>query len=166
MVLTVLAGIMCIGGGIARLGFLTTFLARPILTGYLNGIALSIISGQLGKLFGFPLQSKGFFRLIWEFVSKLGQTHLTTLFVGVSVYALLLAVKRSSRKIPAPLVGVTVGILAAWALDLGGRGVALVGAIPAGLPSLMVPVRWRVGSRRADSSRPSASHSSASTARW
>jgi MFS superfamily sulfate permease-like transporter len=139
MVLTVLAGIMCIGGGIARLGFLTTFLARPILTGYLNGIALSIISGQLGKLFGFPLQSKGFFRLLWEFVSKLGQTHLTTLVVGLAVYALLLVVKRFSRQIPAPLVGVAVGILAAWALDLGGRGVALVGAIPAGLPSLMFP---------------------------
>jgi high affinity sulfate transporter 1 len=139
MVLTVLAGIMCIGGGIARLGFLTTFLARPILTGYLNGIALSIISGQLGKLFGFPLQSKGFFRLLWEFVSKLGQTHLTTLVVGLAVYALLLVVKRFSRQIPAPLVGVAVGILAAWALDLGGRRVALVGAIPAGLPSLMFP---------------------------
>jgi len=139
MVLTVFAGILCIGGGIARLGFLTTFLARPILTGYLNGIALSIISGQLGKLFGYPLQAKGFFRLLWEFVSKLGQTHRTTLLVGVGVYVLLLAVKRLWKQIPAPLVGVTVGILAAWTLDLGGRGVALVGAIPAGLPSLTFP---------------------------
>ncbi|HEY7058691.1 MAG TPA: SulP family inorganic anion transporter [Vicinamibacterales bacterium] len=139
MVLTVLAGLMCIGGGIAKLGFLTTFLARPILTGYLNGIALSIISGQLGKLFGFPLQSKGFFRLLWEFVSKLEQTHVMTLVVGLAVSVLLLVVKRLFRNIPAPLVGVAVGILAAWAFDLGGRGVALVGTIPAGLPSLMVP---------------------------
>jgi high affinity sulfate transporter 1 len=139
MVLTVLAGILCIGGGIARLGFLTTFLARPILTGYLNGIALSIISGQLGKLFGFPLQSKGFFRLLWEFVSKINQTHVTSLMVGVGVYALLVIVKRFWKVIPAPLAGVTAGILAAWLFDLGHRGVALVGAIPAGLPSLMLP---------------------------
>ena len=64
MVLAVLAGVFCIDGGLARLGFLTNFLARPILTGYLNGIAISIISGQLGKLFGFSVEPGGFFRMM------------------------------------------------------------------------------------------------------
>ena len=61
-VLAMITGVFCIAAGLARLGFLTNFLARPILTGYLNGIAISIIAGQLGALFGFSLAGAGFFR--------------------------------------------------------------------------------------------------------
>ncbi len=75
--LAMIAGLFCIAAGLARLGFLTNFLARPILTGYLNGIAISIIAGQLGGLFGFSVAPAGFFRLTWGFFSKLGETRLT-----------------------------------------------------------------------------------------
>jgi MFS superfamily sulfate permease-like transporter len=71
--------LLCIAGGIARLGGIVNFLSRPILTGFLNGIALSIFSGQLGKLFGFSLAPQGFFRTLAEFAAKLGETHLPTL---------------------------------------------------------------------------------------
>jgi high affinity sulfate transporter 1 len=138
MALSIFAGIFCIAGGIAGLGFLTNFLARPILTGYLNGIALSIIAGQLGKLFGFSLASKGFFPLLWEFFSKLGQTHVPTLVVGVSIYVLLTIVKRVTPAIPGPVIAVVVGIVAAAVFD-SARGVALVGPIPPGLPALRLP---------------------------
>jgi MFS superfamily sulfate permease-like transporter len=114
-------------------------LARPILTGYLNGIALSIIAGQLGRLFGFSLAPAGIFRLIAEFIGKLAQTHLPTLLVGLLVFALLRVLKRVSPKIPAPLVAVALGIAAARVFDLGGRGVALLGRIPAGLPTPTIP---------------------------
>ncbi len=60
--LALIAGVYCIAAGFAGLGFLTNFLARPILTGYINGIAICIIAGQLGSLFGFPLAPAGFFR--------------------------------------------------------------------------------------------------------
>ena len=83
MALAMLTGVLCIAAGVARLGFLTNFLARPILTGYLNGIALSIISGQLGRFFGFSVSSSGFFRLLAEFFSNLGRTHGLTLGLGV-----------------------------------------------------------------------------------
>jgi len=139
MILTLMAGICCIAAGAARLGFLTNFLARPILTGYLNGIALSIISGQLGKLCGFSVEPTGFFRLMAEFVSRLGQTHWPTLAVGLTILVILRLLKRWAPRVPAPLVAVVLGAVAASLLDLGGRGVALVGAIPAGLPSLMIP---------------------------
>ena len=69
--LAIATGIVCIAAGLARLGFLTNFLARPILTGYLNGIAISIIVGQLGRLFGFQLESGGFFAVMADFLSKL-----------------------------------------------------------------------------------------------
>jgi MFS superfamily sulfate permease-like transporter len=114
-------------------------LARPILTGYLNGIALSIISGQLGRLFGVSLEPAGFFRLLIQFVSKLGQTHLPTLVLGLGIFALLRVLKRLGPKIPAPLVAVVVAIVAAQVLDLSARGVALLSTIPAGFPQFTMP---------------------------
>ena len=139
MALAIVTGVLCIAAGMARLGFLTNFLARPILTGYLNGIALSIISGQLGRLFGFTVPSSGFFRLLVEFVSNLGRTHGLTLGLGVATFMLLRLLKRVAPKIPAPLVAVAAGIVASSGFHLGDRGVALLGTIPAGLPPLMIP---------------------------
>ena len=139
MVLSVITGAFCIVAGVARLGFLTNFLARPILTGYLNGIALSIISGQLGKLFGFSVASPGVFGLLWRFVTKLGETHWLTLAIGLGIFALLQVLKHLVPKIPAPLVALVVGIAASYFFNLGEHGVAILGSIPAGLPSLMIP---------------------------
>lgn len=139
MVLAMLSGVVCIVAGIARLGFLTNFLSRPILTGYLNGIALTIIVGQLGKLFGFPLQSHRFFHTLFEFFSKLGQTHGLTLAVGLSVFALLQILKHLAPKLPAPLIGISLAIAATALLSFDQKGVAVVGAVPAGIPPLKIP---------------------------
>ena len=105
--LTLLTGFFCITAGVARLGFLTNFLARPILMGYLNGIALSIIVGQLGKLFGYSLAPAGFFRMLVEFVSKLGQMHGLTVALGIGTLVLIRVLKRVAPTLPAPLVAVT-----------------------------------------------------------
>jgi MFS superfamily sulfate permease-like transporter len=137
--LAIATGIVCIVAGLAGLGFLTNFLARPILTGYLNGIAISIIVGQLGRLFGFQLQSGGFFVVIADFFSKVGQTHWPTLAIGGGILALMRVLKRAGPRVPAPLVAVGAGIVLAFMLDLDQRGVALLGAIPAGLPPLSIP---------------------------
>lgn len=139
MVLTMITGVFCIVAGVARLGFLTNFLARPILTGYLNGIALSIISGQLGRLFGFSLSPAGFFRLLVQFFSKLSQTHAMTLAIGLGTLVLLRLLKRVVPKIPSPLVAVALGIAASSFFKLGEHGVAVLGSIPAGLPALIIP---------------------------
>jgi len=139
MTLAMITGVFCIVAGLVRLGSLTNFLARPILTGYLNGIAIAIISGQLGKLFGFSLKPAGFFRTVMEFVSKLGETHGLTLAVGLAVFVILRLLKRLGPKIPAPLIAVALGIAASRLFRLGERGVALLGTIPAGLPKLMIP---------------------------
>ena len=139
MTLAMITGVFCIVAGMAGLGFLTNFLARPILTGYLNGIALSIISGQLGRLFGFSLEPAGFFRLIAAFISSVGRTHVLTLALGVGTFVLLRILKRVAPKVPGPLVAVAVGIGASSLFRFGDHGVALLGAIPAGLPALTVP---------------------------
>ena len=139
MALTLMTGAFCIIAGMARLGFLTNFLARPILIGYLNGIAISIILGQLGRLFGFTLGPGGAFRQIASFTAHLGQTHAATLIVGMSTLAMLRLMKHLAPKVPAPLVAVVVGIVASSVFRLGDRGVALLGTIPGGLPPLLVP---------------------------
>ena len=137
--LAVITGVFCIAAGLARLGFLTNFLARPILTGYLNGIAICIITGQLGALFGFSLAPAGFFRLLWQFLSKLGETHGPTLAVGGTALALLLVLARLAPKVPGPLVAVALGIAGSAIFGLGEHGVRLLGKIPAGLPALKIP---------------------------
>jgi high affinity sulfate transporter 1 len=139
MVLTMITGVFCIAAGLARLGFLTNFLARPILIGYLNGIALSIISGQLGRLFGFSVEPAGFFRLLINFIVKLGQTHGPTLAIGLGAFVLLRLLKHLAPKLPAPLVAMALGIAASSFFNLGQHGVSLLGSIPAGLPGLMIP---------------------------
>ena len=139
MTLAMIAGVFCIVAGAIRLGFLTNFLARPILTGYLNGIALSIISGQLGKLFGFTLAPAGFLRLFAQFISNIGSTHVLTLIIGAATFLMLRVLKRVAPKVPGPLVAVAAGITASSVFGLADRGVALLGEIPAGLPALIIP---------------------------
>jgi len=139
MTLAMITGVFCIVAGLLRLGFLTNFLARPILAGYLNGVAISIISGQLGKLFGFSLKPAGFFRTLIEFISKVGETHGLTLAVGLAVFVMLRVLKRLAPKIPAPLIAVALGIAASLFFRLGEHRVALLGVIPAGLPELIIP---------------------------
>ncbi len=137
--LTLLAGLLCIAGGFAGLGVVANFLSRPILTGYLNGIALSIIAGQLGTLLGFQVPSAGFFRTLARVASRLNETHIATLAVGLGLFALLRVLKRLAPRAPAPLAAAVVGIVAVYALSLSRQGVAVVGPVPAGFPMPRVP---------------------------
>ena len=137
--LTFLTGVLCVAGGIAGLGVIADFLSRPILTGYLNGIALSIIVGQLGTLFGFEVPSGGFFRTLAAVVSRLGETHVPTFVVGLLLFVLLRVLRHRSPKMPAPLIAAALGIIMVYALGLEQQGVAVVDAVPAGFPVPRIP---------------------------
>jgi high affinity sulfate transporter 1 len=137
--LSIIGGIYCIAAGLAGLGFLTNFLARPILTGYLNGIAIWIITGQLGGLFGFQMEPTGFFRLVWQFFLKLGETHWPTMAVGLSTLALLVLLRQFAPKVPGPLVAMVLGIVCSEVFAFARYGIKVLGMIPAGLPALTVP---------------------------
>lgn len=139
IVLTCLTGLLCIAGGLSGLGVIANFLSRPILTGYLNGIALTIIVGQLGSLFGFTVADGGFFRKIADTISHLSQTHLPTFVIGTSLLILLLLLKRLLPRAPAPLIAVAAGCVVVYALNLPSKGVAVVGAVPAGFPPPLIP---------------------------
>ena len=137
--LAALAGFFCIGASFLRLGALADFLSKPILVGFLNGISLHILAGQLDKLFGFPVEAQGIAPKLVEVVSKLGQTHWPTLTVGAGTFAVLLLSGRFLPRLPAALVALAVAGLAVALLGLDGAGVAVVGAVPAGLPALKLP---------------------------
>ena len=137
--LAFLAGIFCIGASFLKLGALADFLSKPILVGFLNGIALSIILGQVGKIFGFAITSGRIVPRLVEFASKLGQTHWPTLAVGLGTFGIIALSSRLLPRAPAALVAMIVGALAVKLLGLGAKGVQAVGAVPAGLPKLGFP---------------------------
>jgi len=139
ILLTFATGLLCIVGGLIGLGAIANFLSRPILTGYLNGIALSIIAGQLGTLLGFKVPPAGFFRTVAGVVTRLDHAHIATVAVGLSLLVLLLALKRFAPRIPGPLIAAVLGCVAVYVLALQQQGVTVVGAVPAGFPSPRIP---------------------------
>ena len=136
VMLTLMTGVLYVVAGIARFGFIANFLSQPILVGFLNGIALLIVVGQLPKLFGFSLESSEFFDKLLEISAKVREAHLPTLFLGFGLLVLLLLTRRFAPKLPAALVVVIVGIIVVISLGLEGRGVSLLGEVPAGLPEM------------------------------
>lgn len=138
-VLTLMTGVLYLIAGGLRLGFIANFLSQPILTGYLNGIALLIIVGQLPKLFGYHANKDGFFEEILEFVLDIDNSHWPTAALGVGLLVLLLLVRRVLPQLPAALVVVVVGIAVVAALGLDQQGVAVLGVVPGGWPSLALP---------------------------
>jgi high affinity sulfate transporter 1 len=136
--LTFFTGLFCIAGSFFRLGALADFLSRPILVGFMNGIAISIFLGQVGKILGFSVDSGGVIPRLFEILSKLPGTHMPTLAIGAASFAVLFASRRFLPRLPAALVALVVGAIAVALLNLDARGVAILGPVPAGLP----PLRW------------------------
>jgi high affinity sulfate transporter 1 len=137
--LAVLVGLIMIGLGVGKLGFVADLLSSEVQVGYMNGLAITIIVGQLPKLFGFSADADGFFREIQAFLQGLDQTNVTTLAVGVAVLAVLLILPRFTRRVPAVLVAVVGATLVSAFFALATRGVATVGSLPQGFPKPTLP---------------------------
>lgn len=139
MTLAFLAGVLCIGASFLKLGALADFLSKPILVGFLNGIALSIILGQLGKIFGFPIEAGGIVPRLLQLAERIGQTHWPTLAVGLGAFAVLLLTPRLFRSIPAALVAMILAAVLVRVLGLETHGVKIIGEVPSGLPPVRMP---------------------------
>lgn len=135
----ILVGILSLLARVARLGFITDFLSKPILVGYIFGVTLIVIGSQLGKMFGMKLVSDKFFQQVLELISRIDEAHLLTVVIGVICMAALLLMRRVNRALPGPLIVVIATILLSSILDWQAQGVAIVGAVPAGLPRLTIP---------------------------
>ncbi len=137
--LTFLAGVFCIAARFLRLGALADFLSKPILVGFLNGMALSIALGQLGKIFGFAITEGGIVPRLIEFCSKLPLTHAPTLMIGLLAFFVLAVSPRFMPRLPAALAAMIVTGAAVKFLKLGAAGVKIIGVVPAGLPAFRLP---------------------------
>ena len=137
--LTLMTGLFCIVASYFRLGALADFLSKPILVGFLNGVAISIFLGQIGKLLGFSVESSGIIPRLLEVLGKIPFIHGATLAVGLASCALLLACVRWLPRLPAALAALVVAGAATAVLELDSQGVTVLGPVPAGLPQLRWP---------------------------
>ena len=142
--LALLVGVIITAAGIARLGFIADLISKPTIIGYMNGLALTILVGQLPKLFGFSVDGDGFRAELTGFVRGVadGETVAASLAIGFFGLALILGLGRWLPKVPAVLIAVVLSIVGAVAFDLAHHGVDLVGELPQGFPPLTLP---RVG---------------------
>ncbi len=134
--LAILVGLIEIGLGVGRLGFVADLLSSEVQIGYMNGLAIVIIVGQLPKLSGFSTEADTFVEEVREFVTNFDQRDGTALIVGLVTLAVLLVLPRVTRKVPAVLVAVVGATLATAAFSLD---IATVGTLPKGLPTPAVP---------------------------
>ncbi len=139
--LALIVGAIMIVAGIAKLGFVADLLSKPTQIGYMNGLALTILIGQLPKLFGFSVNANGLVNEASAFVHGLatGEAVGAAVAIGLVSLGLIFALGRWLPRIPGVLVAVLIAIAAAAVFDLAGHGVSLVGPLPQGFPPLTVP---------------------------
>src|SRR5262245_16287249 len=139
--MAIVSGVVCVAAGLARLGFITELLSKPIRYGYMNGIALTVLLSQIPKLLGFSILGGGPLRQVQAIAGKIvaGGTNTTALAIGASALALILVLKRWPR-VPGILIAVVAATVVVATLDLAARaGVSVLGPLPQGLPSPGLP---------------------------
>jgi len=139
--MAVVSGVVCIAAGVARLGFVTELLSKPIRYGYMNGIALTVLLSQLPKLLGFSAKTDGPLRQALAIVDGVlaGKVNMTAFAIGGSTVVLILLLRRYAR-MPGMLVAVVAATVVVAVFDLDRRaGVSVLGALPQGLPAFQLP---------------------------
>ena len=147
--LALLVGAVCVVGGLARAGFLTELLSKPVRVGYMNGLALIILASQIPKLLGFSTDQHTLRGELRATIDGIDQTSRTSLAIGLAALAVILAIRHVRPKLPGILAAVVLSTLAVSLLDLS---VPVVGQLPSGLPTPSVP-----GAGGAERHRPAGS---------
>lgn len=138
--LVLVIAVVFLVAGLARLGWITQFLSRPVMDGFVTGLAIFVAVGQLNKLFGVPKGEGNVFQKLFTIIRELPQANWVTFLVGASALALLFLLPRWNKKIPAGLIVLFGSILASSTLNLNANyGVDVAGTLPQGLPSVSLP---------------------------
>jgi high affinity sulfate transporter 1 len=137
--ITLASGVLFLLLAVLRMGWIAQFLSRAVVTGFLFGAAIDVVIGELGKLTGTDVSGSNPIQELWSWIGTLGDADPVTVAVGGTALAVVFGLRVIAPRIPGALVLVVGGLLASWLFDLGAHGVALVGEVPRGLPSLQVP---------------------------
>ena len=137
--ITLASGILFLLLAVFRMGWIAQFLSRAVVTGFLFGAAIDVVIGELPKLTGTETTGSNPIQELWSWFGTLDDAHGTTVLVGVISLVVVFGLRAIAPRVPGALVLVVGGLLAAALFDLGAKGVALVGDVPRGLPSLQVP---------------------------
>ena len=137
--LALMVGVMCVLAGRLGLGVVASFLSRPILIGFISGISISILIGQIGRFTGLRIESDGLVQPLFELISKTDMIHWPSVLFGGAMFGLLVLLARLRSPIPGPLVVVVLAGLASALFDLEGRGMKVIGSLPSGMPVLALP---------------------------
>ncbi|MBB5575476.1 MULTISPECIES: SulP family inorganic anion transporter [Rhizobium] len=132
-------GCFCFAARLLRLGILANFLSRPILVGFFAGVSLSILVGQISRFTGVRIESDGLLAPVAEILRKSASIHWPSLLFGLAMFCLLWVAKAMRSRIPGPVLVVVVSFLLSAIFDFQGRGIAVIGDIPRGLPSISLP---------------------------
>jgi high affinity sulfate transporter 1 len=133
----ILTGLIFVAAGLLKLGFITAFLSRPVMEGFVFGLAIFVTVSQLPKLFGIEKGEGDTVRQFAHVLANLGDTSVTTLAIGLPALVLLFALERYVPRLPGGLIVLVAGIAVSSALNLSDHGVATVGKIPSGLPTIV-----------------------------
>lgn len=140
ILLALMVGLLQLGMGLMRLGFLVNFLSHPVISGFTSAAAIIIGLSQLKHLLGIHMpRSEHVHEIVLAAIAGIGQTHLITLGIGAATLLVLFALQKLAPRFPRALAVVAGATLAVWSLGLHERGVAIVGDVPAGLPPLAIP---------------------------
>jgi high affinity sulfate transporter 1 len=139
--MAIVSGLVCILAGVARLGFVTELLSKPIRYGYMNGIALTVLVSQLPKLLGFSIDTQGPLRKLWAIAAAVanGRTNWTAFAIGAATLAVIFLLKNSKR-VPGILIAVVGATIIVGTFDLAAHAdVSVLGPLPEGLPAFTIP---------------------------
>ena len=155
--LALVAGVGFAIAAVARLGFVASLLSRPILVGYLFGVALTLLVSQIPSFTGVALQGRGLIGPIVEVLRRANEVHALTLVVGIGLFIALRVLHAFAPRFPGPALVVAAAILLSWGFDLRSHGVAVIGAIPPRVAaSPFATVRQLPGGARDAGARPAA----------
>jgi len=139
--LAIIVGAIMTVAAVGKLGFIADLISKPTMIGYMNGLALTILVGQLPKLFGFKVEADGFLGELTGFIKGLahGEAVAAAAVVGIAGIAVILVLQRWLPKVPAVLIMVVLAIASTTVFSLADHGVSLVGVLPKGFPPLTIP---------------------------
>lgn len=137
--IALVAGGLLLLAGLLRAGIIANFISKPVLVGYMNALAITIIVNQAPKILGYSVEASDVLPAIGEILSNLGSTDVLSLAMGAGCLVIIFGLRRIAPQIPGALVAVIVALVVSAALDLADEGLDVVGDLPAGLPSIGLP---------------------------